>query len=74
MEQDYSVAQLASRMGVSTDTVRRAIARGELNAYRAGTKSIRIAHDEATRYIARRTRLYRRQLDTHAAGRAGDDA
>lgn len=41
-----SLATAASRGSISTDTVRRMIARGELTGYRLGPRTLRIDLDE----------------------------
>jgi excisionase family DNA binding protein len=50
-----SKAQLAERLGVSTKTVSRWIASGELRPYDFG-RQVRIAEEDASAYIAARRR------------------
>jgi excisionase family DNA binding protein len=42
-----SIKDCAAYFNVSRDTIRRAIARGDLKAYRVGTKIIRVDMDDA---------------------------
>lgn len=60
----YTVSGAAERLNVSTDTVRRMIARGELKAYRYGPRLIRI--DPAD------LEALRQPVTSLAALRAGD--
>ncbi len=43
IESDLTIAEAASRRGVSIKTIRRAISRGEIEAYRCGPRLIRIS-------------------------------
>lgn len=48
----YSIKEFALKLSVSTDTIRRAIRKGRINAFRIGSSkksSFRIAHSEIAR-------------------------
>jgi excisionase family DNA binding protein len=55
LPQLFSVEEIAERFGVSTKTVRRWIASGELRAHRLG-RQIRIAEEDAIAFMATRRR------------------
>lgn len=55
--QDLSLDQAAHELGCSRDTVRRMISRGELKAYRVGSRLIRIRRQDLERAIKPVTRL-----------------
>jgi excisionase family DNA binding protein len=59
-----TIAQVAQTYGVSTKTVRRLIARGDLHAYRFGSRLIRVDLNEAESLL--------RPIPTTASG--GSDA
>lgn len=48
-----SLAEAAERTGVSTRTLRRRISCGELTAYRAGPRIIRLDPDDVDRLLVR---------------------
>lgn len=69
----YTVAQIAGLLGISQDSVRRAVARGTLPAHRFG-RAIRIQADDLERYLSTRRYLppaqparYVRAQSTHFA-------
>jgi excisionase family DNA binding protein len=47
----FTISAAAERLSVSTKTVRRMIARGELPAYRVGVKSIRLDSVDVERLL-----------------------
>ena len=50
-----SISDVAERIGVSTKTITRAIAAGELHAHRVG-RLVRIAEDDDAAFLAARRR------------------
>jgi excisionase family DNA binding protein len=65
-----TVADVAAELGVSTATVKRRIARGDLPAFRDGARIVRIRRVDFDRYVAER--LERRRSNgavTQPAGR-----
>jgi excisionase family DNA binding protein len=53
IEQHYSVAQVASILGQTESTLRRWIIDGKFPALKMGGRSIRIAHSELERWLAK---------------------
>lgn len=48
-----TIADAAERLGVSTKTIRKRIATGELPAYRIGPRAIRVDQDDVDRLLRR---------------------
>ena len=53
IEQHYSVAQVASILGQTEPTIRRWILSGKFPAIKMGGRSIRIAHSDLEKWLAK---------------------
>ena len=53
IEQHYSVAQVASILGQTEATIRRWILSGKFPAIKMGGRSIRIAHSDLEKWLAK---------------------